>query len=251
MPSSPLVAAPFIVQQVLRLRPRRVLDLGIGAGKYGFLLREQHDFSEGRMKRDQWELTIDGVEAYESYVAEHQPTVYDTIFISDVEDFLEGYRGASYDVVLALDIIEHLPPTGGLNLTRRALEHGDLLFISTPKNFFRQDHLANPLETHLSWWPRTALDKLAELCGAQARSVRVGRSTISVIGRPPLPSMKVGRALDLAVTVKDAVIPQRLYYRARGQVGPTILDISATMAAETSRSGGWRRRRRVPRAGSS
>jgi hypothetical protein len=36
-----LSPAPMIVQAVLSLDPIRVLDLGIGTGKYGFLLREQ------------------------------------------------------------------------------------------------------------------------------------------------------------------------------------------------------------------
>jgi predicted TPR repeat methyltransferase len=51
MPSRPLAVAPLIVQATLAVNPSRVLDLGMGTGKYGFLLREQRDLARGEWTR--------------------------------------------------------------------------------------------------------------------------------------------------------------------------------------------------------
>ena len=66
MPSGPLIATRLIVNTVLELGPTRVLDLGMGTGKYGFLLREQTDLAQGRLSRDDWRMRIDGVEGSEA-----------------------------------------------------------------------------------------------------------------------------------------------------------------------------------------
>src|SRR5687767_10626049 len=106
MPSGPLEGVPLLVNVLLATSPRRILHLGMGTGKWGFLLREQHDLTQGR-----WELRIDGVEGYEPYIHEHQRAIYDAIIVSDVREFVAECSAGDYDIALVLDLIEHFPPT--------------------------------------------------------------------------------------------------------------------------------------------
>ena len=46
---------------VRKLKPRSILDVGIGFGKWGLLFREYLDVMAGRVFPDQWQIKIDGI----------------------------------------------------------------------------------------------------------------------------------------------------------------------------------------------
>src|SRR5512143_3083288 len=94
MPSSFVANIPEIVVLAVDLRPRpkTILDVGVGAGTYGVLLREY--LPRGRK--------IDGVEIWPKYLT-WQWGAYDHIYVGDVRDLdLPGY-----DLILLIDILEH------------------------------------------------------------------------------------------------------------------------------------------------
>jgi hypothetical protein len=225
MPTGPLIGVNLIVNTVLSLEPRRILDLGMGTGKWGFLIREQSDLAEGRNDRREWKLTIDGVEAYEPYIGAHQRSVYDTVHVADVREFLLSYRGEKYDVVLALDIIEHFDPGAAVEFVAEALGVARFCVISTPKGFYPQEGHANVLETHRSWWPPSALRKLATACGANVALAQLRMVNVAIVSRDATPpKLRVGRVLDATAFVKDHLLPHEVYYRALHRAGPSILD---------------------------
>jgi hypothetical protein len=51
-------------------QPRSVLDVGIGTGSYGLLLRQSLDIGHGRILPEEWRVQIDGVEIFEGH---HNP----------------------------------------------------------------------------------------------------------------------------------------------------------------------------------
>ncbi len=54
-----------------------------------------------------------------------------------------------FDVVLIADVIEHLEHSDARALTTEALEHADMLIISTPKDFYpQQESSGNVLQIH-------------------------------------------------------------------------------------------------------
>jgi hypothetical protein len=223
MPSGPLIATRLIVNTVLELRATRVLDLGMGTGKYGFLLREQSDFAQGRLSRDDWRLTIDGVEGYEAYVGDHQRSVYDQIVIADVRDFLRDRAGDPYDVALALDIVEHFPPDAAADFVSDALDAATYVIVSTPKGFYPQIDEPNELERHHSWWPRKGLRSLAERCDARASITQVRMVNLAVLSRrAEPPSFVTERRYEVSSFLKDRLLPELPYYRLIGKAGPTI-----------------------------
>jgi len=54
---------PLIIEIVRTLSPRSILDVGVGFGKYGFLLREYMElWDESTKAYGVWNIKIDGVE---------------------------------------------------------------------------------------------------------------------------------------------------------------------------------------------
>src|SRR6185436_17011472 len=86
-------SVPFIVQQMIETAPRRVLDLGIGFGGNGLLVRQWIDLGARP-----WKTFLAGVEVWADY---RNPTwdLYDLVIVDTVENYFERYA-ESFDLVL-------------------------------------------------------------------------------------------------------------------------------------------------------
>ena len=156
MPHSSHLGITLALDHVVRLQPRRVLDVGAGYGKWGYLIREALDFIPGRLDRPEWQVTIDGVEP-SSNDSPLWAWVYDRVLRADVTDV--EHELAGYDVVVLGDVIEHLAKDRGRALLRTLLAHNRNAIVMTPLHFFEQEVDGNPYETHQSHW---TLDDFAE-----------------------------------------------------------------------------------------
>jgi glycosyltransferase involved in cell wall biosynthesis len=152
MPASWYEAIPSIVSRVRRENPKTILDIGIGFGKYGMLLRESLDISLGRYERDSWAVRIDGVEAFPEYRNPIHDYAYDNVYYGAVPGVLNGLP--SYDVVLLVDVLEHFTKEEGLDVIRELKSHSrKCLVISTPLHPSEQEaYLGNEYECHRSRW---------------------------------------------------------------------------------------------------
>ena len=153
MPSSNLVVAPAVLHYVWEVRPAdrpiRVLDVGPGWGKYGVLVREYVDPA----------AEVRAVEAWDPYVTARLRAIYDDVVTADVTDAVtrpESGTGRTVlrllewaDVVLAVDVLEHMPKADGLAVID--LVPGHLVF-STPRDFFDTGPGLPPSEAHVSHW---------------------------------------------------------------------------------------------------
>lgn len=75
---------------------------------------------------------------------------------------LASLANQSYDLVLAIDILEHFDKKDGITFLKECLRvSSNSVVISTPKDFIEQDVAANPLENHRSHWTEEDL----ESCG--------------------------------------------------------------------------------------
>jgi 2-polyprenyl-3-methyl-5-hydroxy-6-metoxy-1,4-benzoquinol methylase len=129
-------------------RPIRVLDVGPGWGKYGLLIREAADP----------DAIIDAIEPHPVWPALNG--IYRQIWSDDArfmpsgqQDDDDEWRGfASYDLILLIDVIEHMPVADGralLSLIRAPI------LISTPGRVFATPEEAPELpewEQHHSVW---------------------------------------------------------------------------------------------------
>jgi len=160
------------------LQPARVLDVGVGGGRMGFLARE-YGHHPWHPRAHGGGVEVHGIEGYEPYLGPVQRAVYDRLEIGDALDVLPRLKaeGERYELVIASDILEHFDDENARLLLERCLAVGDLLLIVTPSEWFAQTSEENDLETHRSHWDEDAL----RAAGAHAVLHR-GESVVALFG---------------------------------------------------------------------
>jgi cyclopropane fatty-acyl-phospholipid synthase-like methyltransferase len=117
----------------------KVLDIGLGSGKYGLLCREYSKNLE----------QLDGVEVHKPYITDVQKAIYDTIYYMDVtKDYTK--LPTDYDLVLMIDVIEHMSYEKGHEILKYF--KGSSILVSTPISFATEPHPENPFQEHITHW---------------------------------------------------------------------------------------------------
>lgn len=142
-----------VVELITFLGPKRVLDIGVGFGKYGFLCREYLDVSNDAVKEyGHREIRIEGIEIYPKYITELQKQIYDQIHFGNALEILPGLK-EKFDLIMIMDVIEHFTRADGIKLLKIALEKSNSVIISTPKILHEQGAVyGNINESHLYGW---------------------------------------------------------------------------------------------------
>ncbi len=169
MPSSRPELIPFVINVVMQLQPRSILEVGTGFGKYGFLFREYLDIwgaaaDPKRLAAENWQILIDGIECFPDYIGDVQRHIYNRIIIGDALEEID--RLGQYDLVFLGDVIEHFPKEDGQLLLQKCLEHANRMTLVTTPNYFNPQgpEYGNVHETHHCLWTR---DDFAHYPGAQ------------------------------------------------------------------------------------
>jgi len=164
LPTSFYHQIPLIIEIVRTLSPRSILDVGVGFGKYGFLLREYMElWDESTKAYGVWNIKIDGIEIYDKYLTPCHKYIYNNIYLGKAQDIV-GTIHESYDLVLLIDVIEHLPKQEGYHLVRSLKEIASDILITTPKTFVKQKVVFNnEYEQHKSFWTEKDFKKIAPL----------------------------------------------------------------------------------------
>ncbi len=152
MPVSYYQIAPIILDHVIAEQPVTVLDVGIGFGKYGVLVREVLDLPFERYEQKDWLVQIDGIEIHQGYKNPIYDYIYHNIFYDPLENVLPKLE--NYDVILLIDLIQNFTKSDGKNLIKELLEKTNkTLIITTPLYpHSQQYYLDNPHEKHISRW---------------------------------------------------------------------------------------------------
>lgn len=154
MPSGASETIPYFVEFTRKNRPnlKTVLDVGVGFGKDGFLLREYYDVKTWHNYRPEtWQLKLTGVDIYNGYISELQRMIYNKVIIGDIMDVLP--RLGQFDLAVMGDILEHFTKEDGYRLLDMLFEHAEDIVITTP-NGFQVHHGTkdNVHEEHKSGW---------------------------------------------------------------------------------------------------
>lgn len=167
MASSFSIQIPTLIHLIQKLDPKTVLDIGKGFGKYGFLIHEYVGINNtkrlhpDKTLKEQSEIIIDAVEVDADLLMPHLPHLYANVFF---EDILQLYpRLAAYDLVLMIDIIEHIEKNAAITLLRHLLLQGSKIIIATPVNFFEQELYESNFEHHVSHWKKKDFNNLGYL----------------------------------------------------------------------------------------
>lgn len=151
MPTSNMMNVSPVMAEIWRIRPTRILDLGVGIGKMGMLCRELLDISEGRLYPKDWVINIVGVEGFKGYENPLHTYFYNGVLH---EDFSAGlYR--DFDCILMIDCLEHIPKDRGHALLDLLLQHNKYVIVSCPvgENYVEQGEVfGNPYEVHRARW---------------------------------------------------------------------------------------------------
>lgn len=142
--SNPILLTP-VMNEVLSLQPKSVLDIGVGFGKFGALIREYTDIWNRRKKNI---TIIHGVEIFKEYKNpnwEH----YDYIYDGDIAEY--PFSFGQYDMILFLEVLEHIEKKKALELLNIFRNKCKVLLFSYT-NSPQGEAFGNIHETHLSIW---------------------------------------------------------------------------------------------------
>ena len=164
MPTSHWQQLNEIVEIIVLIKPRSLLDVGTGFGKYGVLAREYLELRDGRAVYDDWQCRVDGVEAFVDYLTPLHHFVYDQVYVGEATAVIPTLD-TRYDLLLLIDVLEHLTFAEGMALLHKCQLRARNVLVSTPRRFFRQKAaFGNPFEMHRSHWRRRDFEMFQAPC---------------------------------------------------------------------------------------
>jgi hypothetical protein len=154
MPTSTYSHVNTVAAYLAEVRPTSVLDIGLGNGKMGYIARDLLDVMLGeRYARKDWQVRIDGIEAYEPYIQAHQRAIYDGIYIGDAFDVIDTL--GTYEMIIIGDVLEHFDRERAERFLDKAAAHASkaiLLSIPLGEKWTQDDIYGNDYERHRSFW---------------------------------------------------------------------------------------------------
>lgn len=129
-----------------------ILDVGMGFGKWGFLIRDTFEVMAGQnFKKADWKIDLTGVEMFDKCITPIQKQIYNRIIKKDIFDSIDEL--VKYDLVIMGDVIEHIEKQKAYELLNELFKHTENILVSTPLGFMPQGAWAgNENERHLSGW---------------------------------------------------------------------------------------------------
>jgi hypothetical protein len=162
MPSSHYSQLNEIIDLITLTDPGKLLDVGVGFGKYGFLAREYLELWNDGADYHRWERQIDGIEVFQPYLTPVHEFIYNNIFIGNAIDILPGLKD-KYDLILMIDVFEHFNYPEGLKILQVCMEKGKNILISVPIAMSAQDAVfGNEFETHKYAWKKEDFSGIAD-----------------------------------------------------------------------------------------
>jgi len=154
MPSSHSDQLNEIMELILETNPGKLLDIGVGYGKYGFLSREYLELWDPGSSYGSRKHQIDGIEAYKDYLTPVHHQVYDTIFTGNALDILPSLS-EHYDLILMIDVLEHFTLEEGMKVLELCRKKSRNVLVSVPRVMSVQEEIyGNVFETHRYNWKR-------------------------------------------------------------------------------------------------
>ena len=127
---------------VNHISPRKVLDVGCGAGKYADIVR-----------RIQPESLIIGYEEEPSYIERFKlRKKYDDLYNISIEHIIQQDVRQQFDLCIMGDVLEHLRKSVGQDVIHFLLYRSRYILLAVPLQYLQDDHDGVRGEAHVSSW---------------------------------------------------------------------------------------------------
>jgi len=180
MPSSHYFQLNEIVDLISLTDPGKLLDIGVGFGKYGLLAREYLELWKDGGDYQKWVRQIDGIEAFKPYLTPVHKFIYNNIFIGNALDILPDLKDR-YDLILMIDVFEHFTYQDGMNLFRECRKKGKNILISVPITMSAQEAVfGNEFETHKYAWKKEDFNDIPDkffVCNVKSTICYIGEDS--------------------------------------------------------------------------
>jgi hypothetical protein len=102
-------------------------------------------------KKEKWVKTIDCCEAFKDYLSPLHEYIYNNIINLPIEEYVKTMP--AYDLVIMVDVFEHLSTSDGIKLVNDLMQKTKHLIISVPSKWSPQGAAyGNIYEIHKSQW---------------------------------------------------------------------------------------------------
>ena len=161
MPRSHPEGRDWAVERIATTTAPVVIDIGCGEGTYS-------DLARGWRSDAFWV----GVEVWQPYVDRFDLwRKYDVVAVKDARDLI--LPTVPY-VLLAGDVLEHMPREDSVAFLNQAMTHSEAIMVSVPVVDYPQHFHENPFEEHLDQW--THQQMITQLPGCESwRGNMLGR----------------------------------------------------------------------------
>lgn len=167
----PLILTPAC-KEIIRLQPQSVLDIGIGYGKWGLLVREYAEvWKHHRLYPKDWKVKLIGCEIHKPY-ANPVWQLYDGICDCDALDLprdFNDWEPRRFDLGIMIDVLEHMPREKAkpfLKWLHTVCRHVLISYSNHPQKGVGD----NPNEDHVSTWHSSSFECSNRLLAGDDRS---------------------------------------------------------------------------------
>jgi len=175
---------PFSVRNIvwrsLDKKGKRILDVGCGNGRPMKFINRNRQFE------------AIGIDIFEPYVEQcRKEGFYNDCIVDDIRNLNQHFEKKSVDIVLCLEVVEHLDKEDGIRLIKDMEKIARRqVIISTPVGTFRQtspESKANPHQRHRATWsPREFRAMGYKVRGSGVYRINDERSLLSCFPLKPL-----------------------------------------------------------------
>ncbi|MFZ4589610.1 MAG: class I SAM-dependent methyltransferase [Ignavibacteria bacterium] len=143
----------YVVELIRAINPTRILDFGIGFGRWGILCREFLEVWDEGNYTGKWNRQIDGVEVFPDYIKSYHSYFYDNIYKEEGYKWIKNCK-ENYNLIIFGDVLEHFEKSIALDIIRISLSKSDYLLINIPiGKYWEQSNInENIYEEHKSTW---------------------------------------------------------------------------------------------------
>lgn len=144
---------PFCIDALMKIEPTRVLDVGVGFGRWGMIVREFCDVWFSRVFREDWKVRLEGIEAFPRSITDYHRAFYNEVHIGDAAALIPTLPGP-YSVTIYGDVLEHFTKEKAHELLNLSLDRSDYVIVNIPigEEHPQGEAYGNVYERHLSSW---------------------------------------------------------------------------------------------------